>query len=179
MLDMSYLLNESLWGPYFFSTITETPDLEQALVNTRLRYSEDAYEAAEVASEALEDFDTSAIFLENHGALNVNSTSVEAWKALLTAFRDLRLGDNPAETVPVSRTLDPIGAAIEFAFDEGAGSLTTNIDEDQIGAVSSRKDYSDIINGIRYLTDGMIQVLAERIVDEVRLRGPFYSVADL
>lgn len=171
-LDLSYLLNENLFDRYFLSGMSGPLDLTNPLPNSRLRFTADA---ATASSGEVRDFDTAAAYLENFGALNVNSTSVEAWKALLTAFRDLSLGDNPDETVPVSRTLDPIGSAIDFAFD---GGLATNIDNNGVGAVGAGKEYDNLTNGFRYLTDGMIEKLAERIVDEVRLRGPFFSLAD-
>ncbi|MDF3129481.1 hypothetical protein P0Y35_09775 [Kiritimatiellaeota bacterium B1221] len=166
MLDMSFVLNENIWDRFFLSTLPSSPNLTDPLANSRHRYAESAYSHL----PELSGFDTAAAHLRNHGALNVNSTSVEAWKALLTAFRDLSLGDNPADTVPVTRTLDPIGDAIEFTL--------SGIDDDDIGASSNERDYSQLFNGFRYLDDEMIEVLAERIVDEIRLRGPFYSMSD-
>ncbi len=73
-------------------------------------------------------------------------------------------------STPISRSLDPIGDSIEFT------EATQKLDD--IGATSQKKDYTKLLDGFRYLTDAMIEDLAERIVDEVRLRGPFYSVAD-
>lgn len=180
MMDLSYLLNENLWDRFFLSSIQSrtfdlstitAEELVELLPNTRHRFRAEAYEAT---ANEVTDFDLAAAYMENVGALNVNSTSVEAWKALLTAFRDLELGGNPDETVPVSRTLDPIGDPIEFEYDENYQSTV-----DPTGfANNSNKDYADVVSGTRYLTDGMIDMLARRIVDEVRLRGPFYSMSD-
>ncbi|MDF3128628.1 hypothetical protein P0Y35_05420 [Kiritimatiellaeota bacterium B1221] len=172
MLDMSYVLNENIWDHYFLSTMSTAPsNLEDPLSNARLRFNDDAHSAT--ASELM-DFDESAAYLETVGALNVNSTSVEAWKALLTSFRGLKLDsgteENPDETVPVTRTLTPINDPVTFDF--------SSVDDADIGAESSQKDYSQLLSGFRYLDDDMIQALAERIVDEVRLRGPFYSMSD-
>jgi hypothetical protein len=166
MLDMSYVLNENLWDRYFLSTIPASPGPVGPLPNSRHRFAD----SAPTAGSELTNFDTSAAHVRNHGALNVNSTSVEAWKALLSAFRDLSLGDNPNETAPVARTLDPIGDSIRFTL--------TGIDNSHIGATLTNKDYERILNGFRYMDDPMIQALAERIVDEVRLRGPFLSMGD-
>lgn len=176
-LDISYLLNENLWDRYFLSTIKNSPsDLSEPLPNSRIRFAE----TASTAGSELTSFTEAAAHLRNVGALNVNSTSVEAWKALLTAFRGLVLeGDgqrnpNPDDggdpTVPVSRTLAPVGGPIEFTSD------TQNAND--IGATANNKDYETALSGFRYLTDDMIQTLAERIVDEIRLRGPFLSMAD-
>jgi hypothetical protein len=175
MLDMSYVLNENLWDTYFLSSIPNAHPVGKPLPNSRLRFNE---ESATSPPASLRDFDTSAAHLSNFGALNVNSTSVEAWKALLTAFRDLDLGNSPPGTVPIARTLDPIGNAIQFGFNGTNSTFTPSIKASDIGAAANNKNYEKLTNGFRYLTDGMIQILAERIVDEVRLRGPFLSLAD-
>jgi len=174
MLDISYLLNESLWDRYFLSTIPQQGalDFNEPLPNGRYRFRA----SLGLSDNDVRDFDEASAYLTNVGALNVNSTSVEAWKALLTAFRDLDIqpqsgSGNPSETVPVSRTLDPILGRIGFHFD---GPRV----EDDYGNVSSGKDLSKVLSGFRYLDDQMIEALAERIVDEVRLRGPFLSLAD-
>ena len=174
MLDMSYLLNENLWDRFFLSTIIGTPVLTQSLPNSRLRFTGDAA----AAGSALTNFDTAAAYLENVGALNVNSTSVDAWKALLTAFRDLKLqsqlggGTNPDHTAPVSRSLSPIQGNVTFT-----PSTRVAADYGNASGVGA-KDYTRMLGGFRYLDDTMIQTIAERIVDEIRMRGPFLSLAD-
>jgi hypothetical protein len=164
------LLNENIWDKFFLSTLTQTPgNLGDPLPNARLRFNHNA-----VSAPALLDYDLTSAYLTAVGSLNVNSTSVEAWKALLTSFRDLKLGSgsgqNPTDTVPITRTLTPILGRITFDSDSR--------DAAEIGAENSQKDYSKVLSGFRYLDDAMIQVLAERIVDEIRLRGPFYSLSD-
>jgi hypothetical protein len=172
MLDLSYVLNENIWDRYFLSSIEGTPDPDTPLPNSRHRYAD----SARTAGSELTEFDNAARHLRNYGALNVNSTSVEAWKALLTAFRDLKLGDNPDDTVPVARTLDPIGDSIRFTFENGISDSDIGLIDNGLGDVI--RDYTRILNGFRYLDDDMIETLAERIVDEVRLRGPFFSMSD-
>ena len=174
-MDLSYLLNENLWDRYFLSSIpqTETFSTTSPLANGRMRFRNDTVPSVTQAR----NFDTAAAYLYNFGALNVNSTSVEAWKSLLSAFRGLAFANNdtrsPSESgssIVISRTLDPIQNQIGYT------SGTMNAAD--IGAVASNKDYKTVLGGFRYLTDSMIQTLAERIVDEVRLRGPFLSLAD-
>ncbi len=174
MMDLSYLLNENLWDRYFLSTITGTPNLLQSLPNSRLRFT-----ANTTASDAssLQNFDTAAANLENFGALNVNSTSVEAWKALLTSFRNLKLESqsgqsNADNTVPVVRSLSPIEDKVNFTLSSRTAADYGNL----TGAQS--KDYRKMVSGFRFMDDAMIQALAERIVDEIRMRGPFLSLAD-
>ncbi len=184
MLDLSYLLNETLWDSYFLSSLPQSgsfatydpatgitgtsasPIPSTLLPDSRIKIAD----ASGLAAADMRDFDTASAHLYNVGALNVNSTSVEAWKALIMGFRNLKLGDNPNNTVPISRTLDPIGGSIAFT--------DTTQDAADIGATATAKDYTKVLNGFRYLNDTMVQTLAERIVDEVRLRGPFMSLAD-
>ena len=181
-LDLSYLLNESLWDRYYLSSIPSTGAVDLTnqtpLPNGRLAFRT----PASIESPSLSNFDTSdvrdvdhaAFYQLNRGALNINSTSVEAWKALFGAFRDLVIeGDgteNPEETFPVSRSLNPLEGRVDFTYSDK--------DENTFGATGSNRDYSRVLSGFRYLTDNMIEQLAERIVDEIRLRGPFYSLSD-
>ena len=185
LLDLSYLLNENLWDRYFLSTIQQSAglDLAKPFPNSRIRFWDgQAVVNGTIPASNVKNFDSAAAYLFNFGALNVNSTSVEAWKALLTAFRDLSLTSqsnesNSAKTVPVSRSLDPALGPVGFTFGktfgtDGSTSATT------YGNVSAAKDYSRLVGGFRFLTDAMVQILAERIVDEIRMRGPFLSLSD-
>lgn len=185
-IDLSYLLNDALWDRYFLSGIPSTGALSRnnsdPLPNSRIRFRPNV----EFTDEEARDFDDAARFVLNEGAFNVNSTSVEAWKGLLTAFRDLQLSvqttlpgdisteptENPSETVPVSLSLQPLFGPVGFAF--------ANNRPLSYGAsnMASGRNYSRVISGFRYLDDDMIEALAERIVDEVRLRGPFLSISD-
>ncbi len=181
-VDLSYLLNESLWDRYYLSSIPSTGTVDVSngdpLPNGRMAFRttgsiQDSTLANFDASD-VRDFDQSAFYLLNRGALNINSTSVDAWKALFSAFRDLEISgdgeENPEDTIPISRSLNPLAARVDFSYDDKDGNT--------FGATSSTRDYSRVLSGFRYLTDPMIEQLAERIVDEIRLRGPFYSVAD-
>lgn len=175
-VDLSYLLNDALWDRYFLSALPNSSSkLDQVvagtaeLPNSRIRIRSEVSDTGDLL-----DFDDAARGLVNRGAFNVNSTSVAAWKALLLAFRDLQIegpsGGNPGETVPVSRTLQPQMDGVEFTFESGNAT--------DIGAVSSNRNYSQVLAGFRYLTDSMVEELARRIVDEVKLRGPFLSLSD-
>ncbi len=181
LLDISYLLNENLWDRFFLSSLPDSFDTDNSdpLPNSRIRFDTDLIAEEGATSSDVKNFDDAAAYLNNFGGFNVNSTSVEAWKALLTSFRDLELeaqsgGRNPGETVPIARSLDPVENPVEFTF-AAAGSAA---DTPSTYGADNTRDYSNILGGFRYLSDPEIEALAERIVDEVRLRGPFYSVAD-
>lgn len=176
LVDLSYLLNDSLWDRYFLSTIPQSgnfdPQQHDPLPNSRNQI----INSPDLLAEDLRDFNTTAAHLLSNGTLNVNSTSVDAWTALISAFRDLEIEGNgvrnPENTVPVSRTPQPLQEAVDFTFN----MMETNASS--FGAVSSERNYEAILGGFRYLTDEMVRALAQRIVDEVRLRGPFFSLAD-
>ncbi|WP_269522580.1 hypothetical protein [Coraliomargarita parva] len=178
MVDLSYLLNDALWDSYFLSgaprSKSELESIQKGdsdMPNSRMVIRNDLEDVNELL-----DFDTASRWLMNRGALNVNSSSVEAWVALLTSFRDLKVEggseQNPAETVPVFRLLEPLGSPVDFTFDESMNDIS------DYGAVTDSRDYYKIAAGFRYMTDDMIRSLAERISDEVLMRGPFFSLSD-
>ena len=195
LLDLSYLLNENLWDHYFLSGISKTGQFTTynpfatpttslttnatssvALRNARLKFNGTTTLPNPTITD-VRNFDSASAYLTYIGAFNINSTSVEAWKSLLASFRGFSLDgtststDQPYTPVARSAVMAPAKGSIQF-------TSTTQTAAD-IGATGTTgKDYSKLLSGFRYLTDAMIQTLAERIVDEVRLRGPFMSLAD-
>jgi hypothetical protein len=99
----------------------------------------------------LADHRRSASVLLNTGAFNVNSTSVEAWKAFLGSTRKMAMldGTSPlAVNAPFPRTLSPAGAV------KADGNMTD----------------SRAWNGFSDLTDEKIAALAQAIVEENKVR---------
>lgn len=86
------------------------------------------------------------------GAFNVNSTSVQAWRSLLGANRDLTV--NQSGGAPDSSPGSPFPAGSFPASGNGAWA------------------------GFARLSDQEINELAEAIVEQVRARGPFMSLSD-
>ncbi len=196
LADHSYLANLALWDDWFFSGIapqtTTTFSSSRAqrevatdfLEGTRplpiTRYLPDTdgedpdelvgrfYSGRYPSSEAIDEV---ASYIRVDGAFNVNSTSVEAWKAVLGSLKGR----------PVV-TRDPLGAE----------TITAASDDDEI-PVSGLFSPEDLICpggqgiavtepeqwiGRRTLDEDEIDRLAEAIVREVRRRGPFLSLAD-
>ena len=147
--DYSYELNDILWDEFFFSGIK---DLGEAvtfpLPNSRLTLSDDSSTNLTLENRAAAD-------LLLQGALNVNSTSVAAWEAVLGAMRDIEtMGVNPAEDDlrhNFSRFTTPL--------------LDTPGEEPNL----SSKD--ELAAGFRNLSDAQIAALAQEIVNQVRLRS--------
>jgi hypothetical protein len=157
--DLSFEVNRTLWDRYFLSTGTTQDkrlfahDPEKyPLPNGRMRL---AAPATPDTGDALADFHTAARGLMVEGAFNVNSTRVEAWKALLASTR--KAGYDDSGGVPFPRVLDAPG-----------GSWQTG----------ERPDGDAAWAGYRVLTEGEIDSLAVAIVEEVKRRGPFLSLSD-
>jgi hypothetical protein len=109
--------------------------------------------------------------LEVDGMFNVNTTSVEAWKALLGRAKSLEKiamqGTSEIESSVVDKkhivTRGPIASDVEAGSGPGIG-----------GQFANASEYS----GYRSLTDEQINDLAKKVVEQVRLRGPFLSLSE-
>jgi hypothetical protein len=109
--------------------------------------------------------------LEVDGMFNVNSTSVDAWKAILghAKSRDKIALHGANAIVSTTATKDhPVTrGAIASDVEAGSGAAISG------GAVNA-SEYT----GFRSLDDDQIDDLAQKIVDQVRLRGPFLSLSE-
>ncbi|MGC6427204.1 MAG: hypothetical protein ACON5H_09445 [Akkermansiaceae bacterium] len=163
--DMSYEVNFNLWDTYHISSNLPTKSrrsremarfvddpVENALANSRLGLF-DRPDLETSVLDDLNDFFRAAAHLSLEGGFDVNSTSVEAWKALLSSTKDVKVEDSSEAVFP--RFLRPDG---NMAGNEGVTieSLTGN----------------------RELSDSEVQRLAEEIVAQVKKRAPFFGMAD-
>lgn len=109
--------------------------------------------------------------LEVEGMFNVNSTSVEAWKALLGHAKNFdQIAMHGQNSIVTQDTTDKhpvtrgtVATDVEAGAATGFGALFANASE---------------YTGHRGLTDAQIEDLAEKIVEQVRLRGPFLSLSE-
>ena len=95
-------------------------------------------------------FQTLAGDLLVHGQFNVNSTSVDAWASHISALRGQAIQGTVVgpEETPVPRFLE------------------------------YKSTTSNSWNTLRKLSDQEINILANKIVEQVKLRGPFLSYSD-
>ena len=154
--DASWLLNRALWDRYFVSTvphagtaaagdlpITEVPRI---LRNPRhVRYGSPT-------DPALLSAERAATGLLLAGGFNINSTSEQAWRAVLG-------GVNRLDYDPVARNNN--GPELRSALSRFSHPLA-----------------NDQWNGYRALTEDQIATLAADIVAEIRRRGVSISLAD-
>ncbi|MDF3059745.1 MAG: hypothetical protein K0R17_3960 [Rariglobus sp.] len=168
--DLSYLLNQTLWDGYFFSTVPhELPEIGQSalttaqagnpnyrLPNARHQFYWRSGAASDAEVTELKATRTAAAHLLVNGGFNVNSTSVQAWRALLYSHNNV--ATDPADT-----------ATIKHPFSRFATALSSPVN----GSTPN-----DTWMGYRILSDAQIDALAPRIVAEIRTRGPFLSLSD-
>jgi hypothetical protein len=159
--DGSYLLNDALWDGYFFSTIPENDepgddsffDDGKSFPNARIKLSR---EVTLPEFKALPDrFTEGARHLIVDGMFNVNSTSKEAWKTVLSSSLEVEynplsalLDNAPITEVSFSRLLKPVA-------------------------------YNDMEPWLQYrqLDDIELDRLATQIVEQVKRRGPFLTLS--
>lgn len=175
--DMSYLSNDGLWDRYYFTGLTLDganidennslqaaemvmkqfidPKQENPLANRRLSLAPDS---TEPAIEEMTHYRWIARHMMLDGAFNVNSTRVEAWKAWLGSLKGKEIDTVNPVTGEVSPSSVVATAASRSAVTAGGA------DAEWLGYAS--------------LSDSQINTLAEKVVEQVKRRGPFLSVAD-
>ncbi len=104
-----------------------------------------------------------AAHLSVPGQFNVNSTSVVAWRALLGNLRDLR--------VPVLRP--GTTSTTEVAAQHPLPRMSVSHE-----GLASTGGNSGAVLGFAALTDAQLDLMAQEIVRQVRLRGPFLSLSE-
>jgi len=109
--------------------------------------------------------------LEVAGMFNVNSTSVAAWKALLghaKSREEIALnGSNSIEATTGTNPHFVSRGAVASDYEAGGGNSLS-------GLAPNASEYT----GFRSLSDDQIEDLAVKIVEQVRLRGPFLSLSE-
>jgi hypothetical protein len=196
--DDAYCANHLLFDDWFVSSIAPKPQtlggaiaknidtLYRDFLNGADELSNRSYQpiaadanltSAQVNSRIQETLNSSDGWLkvasrfEVDGMFNINSTSVEAWKAILGHARNRDQiafhGGNGLEATPNSNGHPVTRGAAAFDVEAGRGRAIG-------GGGPDASEYT----GFRSLTDGEIEDLAEKIVEQVRLRGPFLSLAE-
>lgn len=186
--DTPYLTNEALWDGFFFSGAAPTlrpassgspatawrapianverslrdvvtgfvdDPVNKPLANSRMRLNKAGFTDEDLVERLLDPGGCTRIaaHLSVDGAFNVNSTNVEAWTAVLSGLRGEAFEVQGGEPSPSSQTAFP-------RFRHPTGKADDNW------------------NGFRALDDAQIRTFAENLVREIRLRGPFLSLAE-
>lgn len=118
-------------------------------------------------------------YMANRNSFNVNSISVKAWIAFLCSVDNVALarlqsayaatGNQVSFSTSTAKISIPVS---RFTMPNKEFIDTASFSSDQTKFLESRW------NGVRSLTYDEIEILAHAIVEEIKLRGPFLSVAD-
>jgi len=159
-VDLPYFVNQALWDGFFFSTVPST------LTGEELRQPEFILPNSLLVPitqepSKLVSLDSASNLLVR-GGFNINSTSVEAWKSILSSLNGIRFNpvDGGSAVVlqnPFSRLGFPAGSS-----SSGGGA-----------SVPFPNDW----NGYREFSTAQISSLADAIVSQIKSRGPFVSLA--
>jgi hypothetical protein len=150
--DLSHLLNTALWDSYFFSSV---PRSGSAVPEnpTLIRFNPDE------TSASVRDATGVAVapVLVMDGGFNINSTDKNAWKAFFASAKHFKhMADTAVST--------------DAAFPRGLEQISPS-------TVPPTGNNADSFSGFRRLTDPQLDALAEEMVKQVRLRGPFLSIS--
>jgi hypothetical protein len=198
MHDDAYCANHMLFDDWFVSSIAAQPrDLGGSIEKDLKTFYKDvitgsdrlsnrsyfpiiadsglsATKATERVNEIINSSDSFlkvASRLEVAGMFNVNSTSVAAWKALLGHAKSREeIALNGANSLEATTGANPhlvSRGAVASDYEAGSGNSLS-------GLAPNASEYT----GFRSLTDDQIEDLAEKIVEQVRLRGPFLSLSE-
>jgi hypothetical protein len=195
--DDSYCANHLLFDDWFFSSIAPEPrdfgkviarnidtvyrDFlkgRRELVNRAYRpINEDKAVSDQVAATRIGQILNSpdgwlkvASRFEVEGMFNINSTSVKAWRAVLGHARKQQVARHTRNGIALDNAVeDHVVSRLSVASDSKAGP-----GPGMGGAFQNGSEYT----GFRSLSDGQLDELAEKIVEQVRKRGPFLSLSE-
>ena len=195
-LDHSFLLNLVFFDSFYFSglaaesgpfvNVKATPAIAadfaagKPLDDPRLLlHLPDSRPASDFAAEVAKPDALSrvAAWQLMEGAFNINSTSVLAWKAMLASIHDSHALVN--QLVNGQGAVPPTTSLIDLP---PAGTGEARISRLRLPAATSMANGAAPKDaywlGPREYSDAQLQKLAENIVKQVRLRGPFLSMAE-
>lgn len=193
LLDHSVLANHALYDRFYFSTFATRGATKPDAV-----FEEFMDGSAPLASQAFQPYlpsgksvatakeelfasgkpkDTAyrnaAEYQMIRGPFNVNSTSVQAWKAMLASMNKTDVNTLWARTAELE-TKQADGVPITaMSLVNGGATRSGAVDPSKID-----NERSNDWNGYRELTETELENLAVAIVAEVRDRGPFLSMSE-
>jgi hypothetical protein len=194
--DDSYCANHVLFDDWFFSSIAPDPsDLGTSGRDLRTVFTDfvkgpkklpnAAYslisldaggDATKIFSDHVNKSDSwkkIASRLEVEGMFNVNSTSLAAWRALLGHARNQKIPYLAPSGNSFKVSLSP-----ETDYAVSRSSISGEADTSSSSGSSGASPVANEFTGYRILDEQMIDALAEKIVEQVRKRGPFLSLAE-
>ncbi len=199
--DHGLLINDALWDRWFCSSVSDMPERggkkqaervlqdflegKEELPVARYKKAKTAYSNSQIVERIMEDdgWKYIAQYLMIDGGFNINSTSEEAWAAVLQGLAKRKLVTNVKNgrlgIVEEGKGND------EVLFSRFMVS-TTDKSVDSLGGYSVVQGSSDFRNSgitsawgeVRSLDSEQIRELARQIVKQVKKRGPFLNMSD-
>ena len=192
MLDHSLLANHALYDRFYFSTFAPygTKSVENVftdfMAGTQPLISQ-AFEPYQPAGKTLTQakselfsggkatataYKTAAEYQMIRGAFNVNSTDVQAWKAVLASMSHNMIQTLWAKSGVLSEKMSALIPIMPMSLVNG-GAIGSAVNAANIDDTKTNN-----WNGYRELTPEQLDELAQKIVEEVRKRGPFLSMSE-
>lgn len=201
--DDSYCLNHMLFDDWFFSSIAPEPVnfgrpassssaknvFKAALLDQTKKLGNRSYKllAQDISRAAASEenannivnkyfgagtvgttYKTIASRLEVEGMFNVNSTSVKAWRALLGHARN--------QKVPYIGSNGGVSLSPESDYPFSRFSVAGDDESKKVGASGGTRGAE--YTGYRVFDGDQLDFLAEKMVEQVRQRGPFLSLSE-
>ena len=151
-LDLSYLYNSELWDSFYLSTLNRD-NVQDALNGVSLpnsRIKLHSFSQDPNPEDTIADYQSNASLFTIQGAFNVNSTSKDAWLAQLMSMRNVS-------------SLNSLVKSDHVYLRHPSIQPTSN----------SNKEWS----GYNAFNQSQLESLSEKIVEEVKDRGPFISLS--
>jgi len=194
LLDHSVLANHALYDRFYFSTFAthgssspevvferfmdgSAPLASQAFKPYLPSGSSNATAKSELYSSGnpnINAYRLAAEFQMVNGAFNVNSTSVQAWKAMLSSMNRSELVVLWAKNSQLE-FIKSVGTPVMAMSLVNAGSAEAG---GLVNAARIDNPQTNEWNGYRELSEAQLELLAEKIVEQVRSRGPFLSMSE-
>ncbi len=192
LLDHSVLANHALYDRFYFSTFatrgTEKPDtvFEQFMTGlaplanqsfqpylpagkTTAAAKAELFSAGKPNNTA---YQKAAEYQMVCGPFNVNSTNVQAWKAVLASMKNSEVATLWGKSATLETKTTPGAPIFAMSLLNGC-SVNDAVDASKIDNAKTNE-----WNGYRELSDTQLTTLATEIVKQVRLRGPFLSMSE-
>lgn len=180
--DLSHVVNQQLWDSYYFSGIPQNineDDWEdiingnKLLPNHRIRFTAGGNTVTRDnilnTSVNSNTFYSRSSHMAVKGAFNVNSTSTEAWKSVLSSSKDLR--------IPLYHTSGANSGQFD-TFSDGEFAVFSRL-INPMGNSYGGGNVESFWHGYRVLDEDEVGLLAEAIVNQIYEEGsPFGSLAD-
>lgn len=179
MFDYSFGMNWKLWDSFYFSSLSDRAEVDatdfangEIPLNSRLIATRPSGMATDDVIERISGGQVGerGRIIASHqlikGAFNVNSTDIEAWRAILSGLRSRSIPTRDGkereskDDTPFGRLIPTITTEDEsLAIGGGAGT----------GGQESARASRWV--GLHLLDDSQIEVLATKIVEEIKKRG--------